>query len=84
MTANALYENIVNFVTKVASIVLSIFPKSPFRGYIDSMPTNYIHADWLAWYFPIREALSITVLWLAAMALYYLVSVIARWVKIIH
>lgn len=84
MIATALYENIVNLVTKLASLVLSIFPKSPFRQYIDAMPTNYIRADWLAWYFPIREALAIILMWLAAMALYNLVSIIARWVKIIH
>lgn len=82
MSVTALYENIVNLVTTLANYILALFPKSPFKTYIDNFDSG-INLGWLAWFFPVKEALSIISVWLTAVSLYYLVSIVARWVKII-
>lgn len=77
-----LYGNILNLITTLASYVLNIFPRSPFRVVIDSwnVPTQL---GWLNWFFPVSGVLNVIAVWLVAVSAYYLVSVIARWVKII-
>ena len=82
MSVTLLYENIVNLVTKLANYILALFPKSPFKTYIDNFDAD-INLGWLAWFFPIKEVLAIISVWLTAVSLYYLVSIVARWVKII-
>ena len=76
------YENIINVITTLAGYVLSIFPKSPFKQYIDNIDL-VINTGWLCWFFPISDILTITAVWLTAISAFYLVSIIARWVKII-
>lgn len=77
-----LYANLINTITALAGYVLNIFPRSPFRSVIDSwdVPTQL---GWLNWFFPVSGVLNVIAVWLIAVSAYYLVSVIARWVKIV-
>ena len=64
--------------------IASILPTSPFKGVIDQLNTGGLPAlGWLNWFFPVSECLTVLGLWLAAIALYYLYMVVARWVKLI-
>lgn len=79
---NTLWIQIVNLVTKVASTLLSLFPQSPFADAINSFsPPEWI--GWLNWFFPVGPCLSIMALWLTAIGLFYLYSIVARWIKVI-
>lgn len=77
-----LYENIVNIVTTLGTYILSLFPKSPFRNYINNLDLG-INTGWFCWFVPLAEILTITATWLTIMSVFYLVSVVARWVKIL-
>ena len=78
----ALYNNIVNVVTTLAQSILALLPRSPFAAQIAAwQPPQYL--GWLAWFFPVKAILSIIALWLTAVTAFYLISIIARWVKII-
>lgn len=68
---NGLLQNLVNAL-----------PVSPFAGYLDqfaSLPA----LGYLNWFFPVRGCLTVMAAWLAAVTLFYLYSVVARWVKLI-
>lgn len=78
----ALYNNIVNIVTTLAKGLLSLMPRSPFAAQIAAWnPPQFL--GWLAWFFPVKQVLSIIALWLTAVTAFYLISIIARWVKVI-
>lgn len=79
-------EGIVNFmsyiVTSIGQAILSFLPRSPFRDWIDSFdPGEFV--GFLNWFLPIRQFLIIVAVWLAAISLFYLYSIIMRWVKMI-
>lgn len=80
---DVIYNGVIGLITKLGNLILSIFPKSPFRQFITNMDVSSWRLGWLAWFFPVREAVAIIALWLAALAMFYIVSVVARWVKII-
>lgn len=62
--------------------ILPLLPTSPFRNFIDNfVPPQYL--GWLNWFFPVGQILTILSVWLSAIALFYLYSIIMRWVKII-
>lgn len=78
----SLYTNIVNLVTKLLNAVISLLPHSPFADWIESFNVpNWM--GWLNWFFPVGQCLSIMAIWLVAMGLYYLYSIILRWIKVI-
>lgn len=64
------------------SMLLSVFPKSPFRETIEQF-ASLPYLGYLNWFIPVGEMVAIGMLWLTAIGLYYLYSVIARWVKLI-
>lgn len=67
---------------KFAQMILSALPISPFRGVVKSLgDLPYLH--WLNWFIPVGKILDLCTLWLAAILIFYLYSVIARWVKVI-
>ena len=80
---NVIYNGVIGLITKLGNLILSIFPKSPFKQFINSMDVSSWHLGWLAWFFPVREAVAVIALWLVALTMFYIVSVVARWVKII-
>ena len=62
--------------------LVDVLPRSPFAGFIDQIG-ELPGLAWLNWFFPVSECLSVMVAWLAAIAVYYAISVILRWVKVI-
>lgn len=62
--------------------VLEVLPTSPFRSVIE----DFGEIPWLGvlnWFFPVRGCLAVMALWLGAVSLFYIYSVIMRWVKLI-
>ena len=75
MTINQAFLNIVHQLVE-------LLPTSPFADFID----DFGQLPWLGvlnWFFPVRECLIVMTAWLAAITLFYLYSVVMRWVKVI-
>lgn len=62
--------------------LLKLFPLSPFRGIINSIE-KLPYLGYINWFLPISEMLGVAALWLTAITVYYIYSVVARWVKLI-
>lgn len=62
--------------------VLKVLPKSPFRGFLD-MIGSFEFLGWLNWFFPVGDCLKVVAAWLVAIGLYYLYSIVLRWLKAI-
>lgn len=76
------YTGLVNVVTSFLQIVVGLLPKSPFADFIASWsPPAFL--GWLNWLLPVGQILSVTAIWLTAISAYYLVSIVARWIKLI-
>lgn len=75
-------QDLSNTFSGLAQRVIQVFPLSPFRGVIDNLSTLPA-LGYLNWFFPVSECLTVMVGWLAAIAVFYLWSVVARWVKLI-
>lgn len=73
---------IFNLVSNFGSAVIKLLPRSPFRDFINSWQAPQF-LSWLNWIFPVSECVAILTLWLLAIGVFYLYSIIMRWVKII-
>jgi len=77
---------IIDSLASVANAAISILPESPFLFLteleMESNLVNYI--SYFNWVVPVTSFLTITIYWLSAIVIYYLVSVILRWVKLIQ
>lgn len=62
--------------------ILSVLPLSPFTETINSLAALPF-LGYLNWFLPIGTFLKMGTAWLAAIGLYYVYSVIARWIKLI-
>lgn len=67
---------------ELLNALLSIFPRSPFTDVINSLGA-LPYLGYINWFIPIGAMCKIGAAWLTAIGLYYLYSVIARWVKLI-
>lgn len=77
-----MFDSLITIVQNFLSTVVSLFPLSPFRGFIQSLQT-LPYLGWLNWFFPVGQCLTILTAWLVAIGTFYLWSVVARWVKLI-
>ena len=79
---DALMSFMNNLIQTIGKGLMSVLPTSPFRQFINSwIPPAYL--GWLNWFFPVQRILSILGLWLTAIGLFYLYSILMRWVKMI-
>ena len=62
--------------------VLSWLPTSPFVS-VPSTISNSQGVRWFCWFFPVHDCLTLAAAWLAAIVLFYLASILLRWVKAI-
>ena len=65
--------------------ILSIFPTSPFV-ILDDMANNAF-GEWLAilnWFIPVNTFVGILQVWLAGIAIYYVLQIALRWIRAIE
>lgn len=76
----------MSFMTEIVAafrdLIISVLPLSPFRDFIDSL-AGIPYLGWLNWFFPVGGVLKVMSAWLTAIGLFYLYSIILRWVKVI-
>lgn len=68
---------------KFLSWVLSFLPLSPFAPVISGLE-QLPYLGYLNYFVPVGTFIKIGEAWLAAIALFYLYSVLARWIKLIE
>lgn len=74
--------NIEDALNGLVQSIIRVFPASPFAPLIEQF-ADLPALGYLNWFFPVRGCLAIMAAWLTAVSLFYLYSVIARWVKLI-
>lgn len=62
--------------------IINVLPQSPFAPFVAEF-SNLPFLGYLNWFFPVRACLTVMAAWLAAITLFYIYSVIMRWVKLI-
>ena len=67
---------------KFSEALLQVLPLSPFQQYIDQF-RSLPYLGWLNWFFPVGSCLTVMTAWLVAVGLFYLYSILMRWLKII-
>ena len=67
---------------KFAQKLLDLLPLSPFQEFISDF-RGLPYLGWLNWFFPVRGCLTVMGVWLGAVGLFYLYSILMRWLKMI-
>lgn len=62
--------------------LVSVLPLSPFQEYIQLFQ-DLPYLSWLNWFFPVGDCLTVMAAWLGAVGLFYLYSIVMRWLKMI-
>lgn len=62
--------------------VMQVLPRSPFSSF-HNLAGDVPFLGMVNWFVPVSEMIAIVEAWTVAIALYYLYSVVARWVKLI-
>lgn len=65
-----------------AQKVLDLLPLSPFQEFISDF-SSLPYLGWLNWFFPVGDCLVVMAAWLVAVGLFYMYSILMRWLKII-
>lgn len=68
---------------KFLDALLSLLPLSPFAEPIAAL-TDLPYLGYINYFFPLGDCIKIGIAWTTAIGVYYLYSVIARWVKLIQ
>lgn len=74
---------ILGFIEEFLQAVVNFLPSSPFQAFIDSC-SNIPYLRWLNWFVPVGTLIAIGQAWLTAVGLYYMYSVILRWLRAIE
>lgn len=64
------------------SVLSTVLPLSPFQDFIDQFRELPFLA-YLNWFVPVRGILTVLTAWLAAIAAFYLYSILLRWLKVL-
>lgn len=62
--------------------IMQVLPRSPFMAF-RNLASEIPYLSYINWFVPVSEMIAVIEAWLAAIALYYLYSVVARWIKLI-
>lgn len=65
-----------------AQKLLDLLPLSPFQEFISDF-ASLPYLGWLNWLFPVGDCLVVMAAWLVAVGLFYLYSILMRWLKMI-
>lgn len=74
--------NIGDAFKGLISSIVQLLPASPFAPFLAQF-AQLPYLGYLNWFIPVRGCLQVMAAWLTAVTLFYLYSVVARWVKLI-
>ena len=73
---------VYDVANSVLETIISVLPTSPFTRFINAL-NSMPYLGYLNWFLPISQMIAIGEAWLVSIALFYLYSIILRWVKAI-
>ncbi len=73
----------MEIVTKFLDWVLGLLPASPFVAYIDALE-RVPFLSYLNYFVPVSSFVAIGEAWLVSVGLFYLYSIILRWIRAIE
>lgn len=76
------FQILINLVGATLSILVSFFPSSPFQLVFDSQFATLLQN--INYFIPIAEFVAITQAWTVVIALFYVYSVYARFLKAVQ
>ena len=76
-------NTIICLFAEVLNIVFSLLPDSPFLNISTYSLSINKYLPNLSWLLPIKQIIGILVIWLGCMLIYYVYSVVMRWIKLI-
>lgn len=79
---DTLYNGIVNVINSVVDNISTYLPGDPFAPFIDDL-SNIPWIGVLNYFVPIGAFLDILLAWVTALGVYYVYSIILRWVKVV-
>lgn len=72
----------MELLNRFGDMLSKVLPLSPFQSYIKSF-SNLPYLGYLNWFLPIGAFVKIGMAWLVAIGIFYMYSIIMRWVKMI-
>lgn len=73
----------MDIVTQFLDTVLKVLPTSPFKDFINALG-ELPYLGYLNYFVPIGTFIKIGTAWLGAIALFYLYSIVLRWIRAIE
>lgn len=73
----------MDIVGQFLDTILSVLPTSPFSAYIQALST-LPYLNYLNYFVPVGTFIAIGQAWLTAVGLFYLYSIIMRWIRVIR
>ena len=61
----------------------NILPRSPFADFI-AQAQEMPYLGWLNWVLPVADMLRVFGAWLGCVAIFYMVQIVLRWLKVIQ
>lgn len=77
-----IFNKIIEMIGSVIGVLYALLPNSPFVIVSNSEFSNFISQ--INYFVPVYEFLSIMETWLVCVAVFYLYSIFARWIKAIE
>lgn len=71
-----------SLLDKFLEWVLSLLPTSPFTEFINAC-SDIPYLGWLNWFIPVGQMIAIGEAWLVAIGLFYMYSIVLRWIRAI-
>lgn len=68
--------------SKFGAMLVDVLPTSPFQPYIQAI-SDLPYLSYLNWFVPVGAFITILETWLSAILIFYLYSIILRWIKAI-
>lgn len=68
--------------TKFGNMLMEVLPTSPFQPFIQQF-RELPFLQYLNWFIPVGQMITVLEAWLAAILVFYLYSIILRWIKAI-
>lgn len=62
--------------------LMRVLPTSPFRQFLADF-ADLPFLGYLNWFFPVGDCIIVMIAWLGAISLFYLYSIVMRWIKMI-
>lgn len=73
-----------SLMDKFGNWLLNVLPRSPFRGFISNFHGMFDDGlCYLNWFISFRDLKVIFLVWLGVVSVYYVYSIVMRWVKML-